>query len=95
MLDDLLVRRQRARAPLGEQGSVSVDQVFLEVPRDRPGDGFVGMTGEVLVKRRLIVTFDGNLREQVEGGLFRYPAKGLDLRVAARFLLSEVVGGER
>lgn len=51
------------------------------------------MAGQELVERALIIALDGDLGEDVVLG-FLLGAELLDLGVASRFLLTEVVGGE-
>lgn len=81
-----------ARMELGNHPAAAVDHVFLEVPGHGPGDGFVGVFGKKLIQGALVVAFDGNLLEKVERDLPVVAAEVLDLGVAARLLVGEVVG---
>ena len=95
LLDDLFVRRKHAWIPLGQHGAVPTDQVLLEVPGNLTGNGFMGMVGEILVQRDLVVALHGDLGEHVERDLLAGPAELFDFLVGSRFLLPEVVGRER
>lgn len=47
-----------------------------------------------MIQRGLVVTFYGNLGEQIEGDVDLVRAEGFDLAIGARLLLAEVVGWE-
>ena len=57
-----------------------------------PGVGWVSVFGQVLIKRRLVVSLDRNLDVQGKVTLYFPSAKGLDFFVGAGFLGAEVVG---
>ena len=54
----------------------------------------VGLFGEVLVERSLVVALDRHLGIHGKGHVVLAGAEGLDLFVGAGFLLAEVVGRE-
>ena len=70
-------------------------QIFLEVPRNVTRDVLVRMFGQEPVERALVVALDRDFREQVERDFLVQATELLDVRVVARLLTAEVIGGKR
>ena len=92
--DDFLAFREGAGAEHGDDLAVLADEVLLEVPFHVPGDLLTRVGGQKLVQRADVVALDGDFFEQIKGDVFLGPAKRLDVRVRAGFLVAEVVGRE-
>jgi len=79
----------------GDDLAFSVNQKLSEVPLNVAAELGVGfLARQEGVERGLIRGFDGDLAEQVEGGVVFGRAELADFAVRARLLLAEVVGGE-
>ena len=79
----------------GDDLAFSVHEELGEVPLDVAAELGVGrLAGQEGVERGLVRGLDGDLAEQVEGGVVFGRAELANLPVRARLLLAEVVGGE-
>lgn len=93
-VDQLGIFRKRTRTELGDDITLAVDEILLEVPNHVAGDVILRVGGKPFVERMLVVALDGDLGEQVEGYVELVGAEGLDLLVGSRLLVAEVVGRE-
>ena len=79
----------------GDDLAFSVHEELGEVPLDVAAElGVALLAGQEGVERGLVGGLDGDLAEQVEGGVVLGGAELADLAIRARLLLAEVIGGE-
>src|SRR5687768_242073 len=75
--------------------AVPADEELVEVPRDIAAEAGIGLlVRQESVKRMLVASGDGDLREHRESNVVLQRAEVLDFLLGARLLSHEVVGGE-
>jgi len=95
VIGDLGIHGLHLAVELGDQLTLLVEEELVEVPGDfGVHDPVLALVGQPIVKGTNIIALDGYLGGHRKGNVVLSGAEGFDVGVGARFLASEIIGGE-